>query len=100
MFKHGRFLGRRVVVALPRELLAVKNLRMPLIPQHELAAAVKFEARNIFPFDTDQAHIQILPAGEVRQGIDVRQEVIVLAARHEDVNAFVEQIHRCGAIVE
>lgn len=100
MLKQGRFLGRRVVVSLPREMLAVKNLRMPLIPQHELAAAVKFEARNIFPFDTDQAHIQILPAGEVRQGIDVRQEVIVLAARHEDVNSFVEQVHRCGAIVE
>jgi type IV pilus assembly protein PilM len=78
----------------------VKNLRMPLIPQHELAAAVKFEAKNIFPFDTDKAHVQILPAGEVRQGIDVRQEVIVLAAMHEDVNGFLEQLHRCGAVVE
>ncbi len=100
MFRQGGFSGRRVVTAVPREILHVKNLRMPLIPQHELAAAVRFEARNIFPFDTDKAHIQILPAGEVRQGIDVRQEVIVLAARHEDVNAFVEQIHRCGCVLE
>ena len=100
MFRNGRFAGRRVVVALPREMLYVKNLRMPLIPQHELAAAVRFEARNIFPFDAEQAHIQILPAGEVRQGVDVRQEVIVLAAKHEDVNGFVEQVHRCGAVVE
>jgi type IV pilus assembly protein PilM len=100
MLRHGGFSGRRVVAALPRDILHVKNLRMPLIPQHELAAAVKFEARNIFPFDTDQAHIHILPAGEVRQGIDVRQEVIVLAARHEDVNAFLEHMHRCGVTVE
>jgi type IV pilus assembly protein PilM len=100
MFRGGRFSGRRVVVALPREMLHVKNLRMPLIPQHELAAAVKFEAKNIFPFDTDKAHIQILPAGEVRQGIDVRQEVIVLAAKQDDVNGFLEQMHRCGAGVE
>src|SRR5688500_5383204 len=99
MFRNGRFVGRSVVVALPREILHVKNLRMPLIPQHELSAAVKFEAKNIFPFDTDKAHIQILPAGEVRQGIDVRQEVIVLAATHDDVNAFLEQLHRCGAAV-
>src|SRR4051812_19573665 len=48
MFRRGRFVGRRVVVALPREILHVKNLRMPLIPQHELAGAVKFEAKNIF----------------------------------------------------
>jgi type IV pilus assembly protein PilM len=100
MFRNGRFVGRRVVVALPREMLHVKNLRMPLIPQHELAAAVKFEARNIFAFDTDKAHIQLLSAGEVRQGIDVRQEVIVLAAQHDDVNGFLEQLHRAGASVE
>jgi type IV pilus assembly protein PilM len=100
MLRHGGFSGRRVVTALPREMLHVKNLRMPLIPQHELAAAVKFEARNIFPFDTDAASIQIIPAGEVRQGIDVRQEVIVLAVRHEDVNLFLEQMHRCNVGVE
>jgi type IV pilus assembly protein PilM len=98
MFRQGGFSGRHVVAALPREILHVKNLRMPLIPQHELPAAVRFEAKNIFPFDTDRAHVQILPAGEVRQGIDVRQEVIVLAARHDETNAWVEQLHRCGAI--
>jgi len=100
MFRHGDFSGRRVVTAVPREILHVKNLRMPLIPQHELAAAVRFEAKNIFPFDTDKAHLQIIPAGEVRQGIDVRQEVIVLAAKHDDVSGLLEQLHRCGVTVE
>ncbi len=100
MFRQGHFQSRQVIASLPREILHVKNLRMPLIPPHELMAAVKFEARNIFPFDTDKAHIQILPAGEVRQGIDVRQEVIVLVARHDDVNSYLEQLHRCGVVVE
>jgi type IV pilus assembly protein PilM len=100
MLRHGKFVGRKAVVALPREILHVKNLRMPLIPPQELISAVKFEARNIFNFDTEKAHLQILPAGEVRQGIDVRQEVIVLAARHDDVDQFLEQVHRCGAAVE
>src|SRR6185437_3304130 len=100
MLRHGKFSGKRVVAALPREILHVKNLRMPLIPPQELAAAVKFEAKNIFPFDTDAAHLQIIPAGEVRQGIDVRQEVIVLAAKNEEINEFVERIHRCGVVIE
>lgn len=100
MLRHGKFVGRKAIVALPREILHVKNLRMPLIPPQELAGAVKFEARNIFNFDTERARLQILPAGEVRQGIDVRQEVIVLAARHEEIDQFVEQVHRCGAAVE
>jgi len=100
MLRQGGFAGKNVVVALPREMLHVKNLRLPLIPPHELAQAVKFEAKNIFPFDTDKAHLQIIPAGEVRQGLDVRQEVIVLAARQDDVDIFLEQIHRSGVIVE
>jgi len=44
--------------------------------------------------------VQIIPAGEVRQGIDVRQEVIVLAAKHDDVAGLLEQLHRCGVTVE
>ena len=100
MLRQGGFAGRKVIVALPREMLYVKNLRLPLIPPHELAQAVKFEAKNIFPFDTDRAQLQILPAGEVRQGLDVRQEVIVLAAKQDDVDTFLEQIHRAGVIVE
>ncbi len=99
MLRQGGFAGRNVVTSLPREILHVKNLRLPMIPAAELAGAVEFEARNIFPFDTDQARVQFCPAGEVRQGTDVRQEVIVLAARNENVNDFLEQLHRSGAVV-
>jgi len=99
MLRSGGFVGRQVVTSLPREIVHVKNLRLPMIPPHELAAAVEFEARNIFTFDTDKARVEFCPAGEVRQGTEVRQEVIVLAARDEDVNDFLEQLHRSGAIV-
>jgi len=60
---------------------------------------VEFEARNIFPFEADKARITFCSAGEVRQGVDVRQEVIVLAARNDDVNDFLEQLHRSGAVI-
>ena len=96
MLKDGGFIGRSVAVALPREIVHIKNLRLPMIPVAELPAAIAFEARNIFPFDTDTAHIEFLHAGEVRQGSDARQEVIVLAAKHADVDAFVERLDRIG----
>ena len=41
-----------------------------------------------------------LYAGEVRQGSDTKQEVIVLAARHDEVDLFVEQLHRTGCTIE
>jgi type IV pilus assembly protein PilM len=99
MLRQGGFIGRDIVTSLPREIVHVKNLRLPTIPPHELAAAVAFEARNIFAFDTEKAHVDYCVAGEVRQGAEVRQELIVLAAQDGDVNDFLEQLHRSGAIV-
>ena len=99
MLRQGGFVGREIVTSLPREIVHVKNLRLPIIPPHELAGAVEFEARNIFSFDTDHAHVDYCVAGEVRQGAEVRQELIVLAAQDGDVNDFLEQLHRSGAIV-
>jgi type IV pilus assembly protein PilM len=99
MLRQGGFVGRDIVTSLPREIVHVKNLRLPTIPPHELAAAVEFEARNIFAFDTEKAHVDYCVAGEVRQGAEVRQELIVLAAQDGDVNDFLEQLHRSGAIV-
>src|SRR3954465_5053290 len=46
MLRSGGFVGPEVVAALPRDIVHVKNLRLPMIPPHELAAAVEFEARN------------------------------------------------------
>lgn len=96
MRRQNGFKGKRAVLAIPREILHAKNLRLPPMPPAELSAAVQFEARNIFPFDSEQAHIHVLPAGDVRQGTDVKQEVIVMAARHDEISAFLERIHCCG----
>lgn len=100
MLRHNSFSGRRVVAALPRELVHVKNLRLPNMPLGELESAVQFEARGIFGFDVDHARLHFVPTGEVRQGTETLQEVIVLAARNDDVDNYLEQLHRCGAEVD
>jgi type IV pilus assembly protein PilM len=99
MLRRGGFAGRSVVAALPRDIVHVKNLRLPVIPAAELPAAVRFEARNIFSFDTTTAYVNYLIAGEVRQGADARQEVIVLAARQAEVDDFLERLDRIGVQV-
>jgi type IV pilus assembly protein PilM len=100
MFRQHPFRGRKIVAALPREIVHSKNLRLPLMPPAELDAVVNFEARNVFPFDTEKATVHYLAAGEVRQGTEMRQEVIVLAARNDDVNNLVENLHRSGAVIQ
>jgi type IV pilus assembly protein PilM len=100
MLRHGGFIGHGIVTALPREIVHVKNLRLPVIPPAELAAAIRYEARNIFSFDTDAAYVDYLAVSEVRQGGDVRQEIIVLAAQQNEVDDYVERLDRAGLIVE
>ncbi len=100
MLQTHPFVGKKIVACLPREIVHIKNVRLPLIPAAELSAAVEFEARNIFPFDVEQATMRYVLAGEVRQGTDVRQEVIALAAQNEHVDQFVEQLHRSGGAIE
>lgn len=100
MVRQGGFHGRRVVASLPREILHLKNLRLPPMPASELAAAVAFEAESIFPFDLSEAKLHFIPAGEVRQSSETRQEVILFAARLADIDAYLEQLHTAGLIVE
>jgi type IV pilus assembly protein PilM len=93
------FVGRKVVSTLPRELVHIKNLRMPSIPADELEAAIAFEAKSAFGFDTDDAIVQFLPAGEVRQGNESRQEIIVMAAKNSDIEDYLQQLDKCGVEV-
>jgi type IV pilus assembly protein PilM len=100
LLQGSNFSGRAAVVALPRQIVHVKNLRLPPMPPAELASVINFEARQAFPFETQDAHVDFLVAGEIRQGTDVRQEVVVLAARNADVDRFIEQLHRTGLVLD
>ncbi len=85
MVKSGRFRRREAVMALAPEELAVRNIRMSKTPDEELATAVNWEVQNKFPFDTTTAVVQFLRAGEIRQGGDVLDEIIVFAAAREEI---------------
>ncbi|MCC6238767.1 MAG: pilus assembly protein PilM [Phycisphaerales bacterium] len=100
MLRQGGFSGRRIVTALPREMVHVKNIRLPNMPPQELAQAVNFEAAHLFPFEVHDSMVHHIIAGEVRQATDVKQEVIVLAVQPEQVNRYLEQLHNWGLVVE
>ncbi len=94
------FYGRHVVAVLPRELVQVKTIRLPALPEAEMRVAIETEARALFTTPPEQLSIRFIPAGEVRHGADVRQEVIVLAVQTEAVERLLEQFHQAGLIVD
>jgi type IV pilus assembly protein PilM len=96
LLKERRFRGREVVVGVSTSDLAVRNVRMPKMPDEDLAEAVSWEAQNKFPFDTATAVIQYLKAGEVRQGDQVLDEIILFAVPRAEVESRIELATEAG----
>ncbi len=88
----GRFRGRRVVSCLRTDELAVKNVRLPQMPEQELRRAVLWEARERFGFEVHGERLHYLRAGEVRQGGQMRQEVILIAVAPETLAGHLDML--------
>lgn len=96
LLAEGRFVGHEVVTALPWDDLQVRNLRIPPMPEKDAAEVVRFEAAERFGVDPSDAEIRFLVAGDVRQGNEVRQEVIALGAPRATVDAHVRMLATMG----
>jgi type IV pilus assembly protein PilM len=99
LLRQNAFRGRSIVTALPREIVHLRHLRLPVMPADALRAAIAVEAKSVFPFDPAEAQIEFIPAGELRQGREPCQEIILLAARHYDVTTFIEGLSEAGIVL-
>jgi type IV pilus assembly protein PilM len=95
MLEGGQFVGQQVVSCLPATTIQYKNLRVPRMPSDELPGAVAWEASDRLKMPSDTTHFQFFDAGEVRQGEELRREIILLAAPHALVDEHVEVLTRC-----
>lgn len=79
MLRTGKFRGRRVVSCLSNNDLRIKSLRLDADPAQDMDEVVKREAVQRLGLDTQKDHIQYLVAGNVQQGSELRNEVILFA---------------------
>ncbi|MCP4247801.1 MAG: pilus assembly protein PilM [bacterium] len=100
MLRRGSFVGRRVVTAVSNADLHVKNLRLPVMPDEELGAAVRFEAAERFDFHDQHTEYRHLPVGTIRSGNESQQEVAVLAVPGDALRAQIEMLNELGLTVE
>lgn len=92
------FHGTDCISTLRDHEVHIRNIRVAQGRDRELDEAVAAEARSKFPFDTDQAILNYLVAGEVRHGEDARLELILFAAPRRGVEAHVALLHRMGLV--
>ncbi|MEM6392905.1 MAG: pilus assembly protein PilM [Planctomycetota bacterium] len=76
----GAFHGKACVSSMPSAVMQYKNLRLPVMPEAELAAAVQWEAADRVRYPGQTPVVQFFDAGDVRQGTETRREVILVAA--------------------
>ena len=92
----SRMAGRSVVCCLPSTSIQYKNLRLPKMPADELRAAVEWEAADRLKLDPKTTRFQFFDAGEVRQGDELRQEIILMAVPASTVDDYAEALAACG----
>ncbi len=96
ILKRQRFIGRESVTALDERQLSVKNIRLPEMPDSEMASAVRFEAGERIAGLGDDAEIRFLPAGPVAGAAERQQEVIVLATPASPIRERLELLSEVG----
>ncbi|MHC4717349.1 MAG: pilus assembly protein PilM [Planctomycetota bacterium] len=98
MLAKGWFHGREVVSCIPADRLSVKNVRLPHMPEEELAKAVSWECQERFGFEVTADRVHYINAGEVRQGTESRNEVILLAVSDEVIDEHLEMLNQMRVV--
>jgi len=96
LLRKGGFCGKRVATALSCEQLSIKNIRLPHLPADELTEAVKWEAAERFGFEVRPDRLKHFRAGEVRQGTELQEEIIMLAVDEEVIESHLSMLAQMG----
>ncbi|MHC4602196.1 MAG: pilus assembly protein PilM [Planctomycetota bacterium] len=85
MLAKGSFHGRNVVSCLPNGRLKITSLRLPEAEEEKIEQALRKEVAQRFGLDPDKDAINYVLAGNVRQGDEIKNELILFAADDETI---------------
>jgi type IV pilus assembly protein PilM len=92
MLERGSFRGRDVISCLPNERLKITSLRLAEADSAETEQSLKKEASQRFGMDPDKDVIDYILAGSVRQGDEIKNEMILFAADNETIKSHIEML--------
>ena len=92
ILERGSFRGRDVISCLPSERLKITSLRLAETDSSEVEQSLKKEASLRFGMDPDKDSIDYILAGSVRQGDEIKNEMILFAADNETIKTHIEML--------
>lgn len=96
MWKENGFAGRSILLAMPGDSVEVRTVRVAAGDKADAATTAVAEFRATHAANADEISVCAIDAGEVRQGNDVRREVMLVCAKQYAVDRLVEAWHAEG----
>ncbi|GAB4140158.1 MAG: type IV pilus assembly protein PilM [Planctomycetaceae bacterium] len=94
--RDGNFKGRNVLSCLGMEDLFVQNVRLPKLSEEETEKVLHWEAVERLPYPIDEAETRHWLAAEVRQGDDIKQELILMSCRKSVIDRHIQIVEGAG----
>ncbi len=92
----SNFQGKNVVSCLPSGKLRITSLRLAETEEEGIEQALRKEVAQRFGLDPERDAMDYVVAGSVRQGNDVKNELILLATDSETVRSHIETLEQAG----
>ncbi len=96
MLAKGNFRGKDVVSCLPNDKLRITSLRLSEAETGEIEQALKKEAAQRFGLEPDKDTINFVVAGNVRQGDEIKSELVLFAADDETLKSHIDMLEQAG----
>jgi type IV pilus assembly protein PilM len=96
MLDRGNFQTRNVVSCIPSGKLKITSLRLAEAQADGIEQALRKEVVQRFGLDPEKDAMDYVIAGSVRQGNDVKNELILLATDHDTIKNHIETIEQAG----
>lgn len=92
----GKFRGRSVVSCLPNDDVKITSLRLTEAEQNKIEQVLRDQIVERFGMDPDRDTVDYVLAGDVRQGDQIRTELILFAASSEAIRSHIELLEQAG----
>jgi type IV pilus assembly protein PilM len=98
LLEEGDFQGRDCISCLPNSKLRITSVRIDQADQAKTGASLYKEAAYRFGLDPDKDSIRYLPAGQVRQGNGLKQEMILFATDNDTIRHHIDMLEAAGLV--
>jgi type IV pilus assembly protein PilM len=92
----GNFLGKDVVSCLPSGRLKITSVRLAEADTDAIERSLRKEAAQRFGLDPEKDAMDYLVAGSVRQGDEVKSELILFATDSETIKDHIKMLEEAG----